>query len=196
MLHLNTFGKTPAAEHLVRQLNSRVDPAANRSVSVAIKTFNANVAAVVESVDQCSMSAKVAANLLRLLRTEAGTITVRPEGLFTNDMVDFYRFVTNLTRNVVVGNIKRAIRQVTTVRKIQNGNSTLAKAQSRGVSVAEPFGPNTAVNIMGYRAGYVSYYGTWIPDFPLTWEIADPVTAELLHQRSLQRIARRGPQGA
>ncbi|CAB4130031.1 hypothetical protein UFOVP116_235 [uncultured Caudovirales phage] len=192
MIDTKTFGKTPAAEQLVRQLNEIQHQPTIRSVSIAIKTFNDNVKSILDAVDLDAMTAKVASNLLRLLRQEAQTINIQAydvHGCTTE-------YITNLTKNVVIGNIKRAIRSITVIRKIQNSNTTLAKVKSKASNnVISATDYVVSYQILGYRAGYsVGQRKTqheWVPDYPRSSEVAEVVTSEMLHARSQARRARK-----
>ena len=186
-IDINTFGKTPAAEQLARQVKNQQNTA--RSVSVAIKTFNDNVNAILDSVDRNAMSAKVASNLLRLLRQEAKNINIQ----VYDDTGSTTEYITNLTRNVVIGNIKRAIRAITVIRKIQNSNTSLEKVKSKAsTSVAMASKHVEAYQILGYRAGWhIVSQKEWVPDFPRSSEVTEIVTPELLHARSLSRQKRK-----
>ena len=66
MLSPYTFGKTPAAEHLVRKLNEiqgeRIRASYIRSVGIALKSCNNNLKEIRQAVHTCSLSTKVAAN--------------------------------------------------------------------------------------------------------------------------------------
>ena len=189
MLQLNSFGKSPAAEHLVRQLNALTvgKSEASRSVSKSIRLFNENIKCILEAVDHEAMTAKVAANLLRLLRSEAQTVNIQAwddAGVCTRE------HITNLTRNVVIGNIKQAIRKITVIRQVQNNSSTFAKAKRSG-QVSDCLGRKCSVEVMGHPAGYLTHQGVWVQWTPFTWTIEDEVTAEILHERSDRRQARK-----
>ena len=183
MMHPYTFGNTPAAEHLVRQLNSLDDANTSRSASKIIKNFNVNIGAIVNSVDNGDMSPKVAANLMRLLRSEA-------QGVKVTSVLRDSDIITHLTRNVVIGAIKHASRIFTVQRKIENSNQTLAKLKSRAAVCTFDNGSIQTYSLDGYRAGYL-VEKEWIPECPVSSMIEDPVTADLLHFRSERRIARR-----
>ena len=184
MLQLNSFGKSPAAEHLVRRLNALTagKSEASRSASKSIRLFNENIKCILEAVDHEAMTAKVAANLLRLLRSEAQTICVQAP--------DEREHITNLTRNVVIGNIKQAIRKITVIRQVQNNSSTFAKAKRSG-RVSDCLGRKCSVEVMGHPAGYLTHQDVWVQWTPFTWTIQDEVTAEILHERSDRRQARK-----
>ena len=189
MLQLNSFGKSPAAEHLVRQLNALTvgKSEASRSVSKSIRLFNENIKCILEAVDHEAMTAKVAANLLRLLRSEAQTVNIQAwddAGVCTRE------HITNLTRNVVIGNIKQAIRKITVIRQVQNNSSTFAKAKRSG-RVSDCLGRKCSVEVMGHPAGYLTHQDVWVQWTPFTWTIEDEVTAEILHERSDRRQARK-----
>jgi hypothetical protein len=183
MMNLNTFGKTPAAEHLVRKLNEITDPglqrAVTRSVAIAIKGANLNINEIRHSVHTYSMSPKVAANLLRLLREEA--LTFSGGGTHIND----------LTTNVIIGNIKRAIREVTVLRKIENVTSSADKVRNKckEAYISYEHGGNVVgYSYDGYEVGTI-LNGVFEPfGFPV---VDDPVTSELLHKRSASRRKRK-----
>jgi hypothetical protein len=189
MIDAKTFGKTPAAEQLVRKLNELQHKPTTRSISIAIKSFNDNVNAILDAVDLDAMSAKVASNLLRLLRLEAQTIDVR---VYSETGCNSEYF-THLVRNVIIGNIKRAIRSITVIRKIQNSNVTLEKVKSKATSSVNSANEyQVSYQILGYRAGYcVGSKNMWIPDYPRSSEVAEVVTSEILHKRSQARRARK-----
>lgn len=179
MIDEKTFGSTPAAAHLVRQLNNitdaRVQRSTIRSVGIAIKGFNNNLSAIRDSRSMTAMSAKVAANLLRLLRNEASTLPVVE-----------CEFITNLTRNVIIGNIKRVIREVTLLRKIEAITVSIDKVRAKA-AVEAIASHITLYSISGYKVGYIQN-NKWYPLY--IGAIADPVTPELLHRRSAARQER------
>ncbi len=182
MLSLNTFGKTPAAEHLVRKLNEVQDEKTQasyiRSVGIAIKNCNTNLKSIRDATHMYFISAKVAANLLRLLRAEANTINV------CNDA-----HISDLARNVIIGNIKRAIRELTVIRKIENATSSLQKMKTK-CQVEDVNDNYTTYSYMGYEVGVVHYEKEFRPfAYPI---VHDHVTHELLHKRSQARRARKG----
>ena len=132
------------------------------------------------------MTAHVAANLLRLLRDEATKIE------FDDTVVDG-KFIAQLLRNVIIGNIKRAIRAVSTLRKIEVGNVNLKKIARKGATYRN--GTDSEVisyEILGYAAGMVTKDGQYSRQFPDYASITDPTTPELLAERSDRRCLRQG----
>jgi hypothetical protein len=178
MLSLNTFGKTPAAEHLVRKLNEIADEKVRasyiRSIGIAIKNCNNNLRGIREAAHSYYMPVKVAANLLRLLREEANNINVCGD-----------KHISDLTRNVVIGNIKRVIREVTVLRKIESVTTSVHKIKTKCL-VEDVTDDYTTYSYMGYEIGHMSY-GEFEPfAYPI---VHDHVTHELLHKRSQRRRA-------
>jgi hypothetical protein len=205
MLDLNTFGKTPAANYLARRLIELDSKKLSRACTVRVNAFNTNVAGVVTAVTTESMETKVAANLLRLLREEATGINLQVEGVHPDELM----FVDNLLRNVIIGNIKSAMRKTSVMRKIENGSkdiNTITKKGSRVVSGLHIV--DVDYYIMGHHAGYLrldSNADTKPGEFPSgvfhqvkpsIVGIEDPTTPELLHKRSLKRCKRQGKEWA
>jgi len=177
----HTFGATPAAQYLVRIISER-NPFVMKNCSNRIRTFNTNVNEIERSVADGAMTAHVAANLLRLLRNDAAAIAL------PDDVVDG-KFISQLLRNIIIGHIKRAIRRVTTVRKIENGNVNLHKVKRKA---AKSVGDGTIVySILGYIAG-IEAHGGYIRTNPTYGLITDETTPELLMERSNRRCLRQG----
>jgi hypothetical protein len=177
-----TFGRTPAAQYLVRRLNELDSKPLQRAVGVRVSQFNTNVRDIENSYKVGYMSAKTAANLLRMLRVEATQLTLSN----TDDKI-----VGQLMQNTIIGNIKHTARKITVIRKIENGNSSLAKLKTKGSKGREIYGC-TEYTILGYPAGYAfgeSEYDREIPDIA---DIEDDVTPELLMERSDRRCLRQG----
>jgi hypothetical protein len=178
-----TFGSTPAAQYLVRTINER-NPFIMKNCSNRIRTFNTNVNQIENAVAEGAMTAHVAANLLRLLRNDA-TLIALPDEVVEG------KFIAQLLRNVIIGHIKRAIRRVTTIRKIENGNVTLSQVQRKAT---KSIGDGTAVySILGYIAG-IEAHGGYIRENPPYSIIEDGTTPELLMERSNRRCLRQGKQ--
>ncbi len=180
MLSLNTFGKTPAAEHLVRKLNEIQDlytrKKMTKSISVAIKYTNNNLRDIKSSVERYLMTVKVAANLLRLLREEANTIVVVENS-----------HINNLTRNIIVGNIKRVIREMSTLRKIENATSCLEKANIKCKQVhIDEKRTEYFYNDHNVACLFWDNFETYCHP-----KIKDDITPELLHSRSEARMKRK-----
>jgi hypothetical protein len=181
MLDLNTFGASPAAHHLVRYLNDLDSPdkqAKIRSVGIAVKSVNKNLDGIREAFNSDMLTSEVAANLLRLLRLDAGKINVQ------NDPV-----LTALTKNVVIGNIKRRIRQVTILQKMNKISDYISNIDSMKDVDKQINGEFVYYYYMGHLIGY--FYGA---EFVFQWEwVEDPITPESLHQKSELRRAKKVP---
>lgn len=178
---LFTFGSTPASQYLTRIINER-NPGAMKSCSNRIRTFNTNVNEIEDAVAAGYMSAHVAANLLRLLRTDAASIELNA------DVVEG-RFISQLLRNVIIGHIKRAIRRVTTMRKIESGNVNLPKIRTKGSRIVRGAG-ESIYSILGYVAGVEYTDGGYLRQFPDYEALEDGTTPELLMERSNRRCLR------
>jgi hypothetical protein len=175
MLNDNTFGKTPAAMYLVRVLNETNSNALIRTCSKQIHKFNRNVHEIVAAVDAGVMSANTAGNLLRILRLEA-----------TNLSVSENKLTSQLLSNTIIGEIKRAIRKVTVVRKIEH---VLESPYSRANMLLDPNNGDLVFAAMGYVVARENEAGL-IESIPSSGFIEDKVTAELLHERSWRRCSR------
>lgn len=178
---LNTFSNTPAGQYLTRIINER-NPGAMKSCSNRIRTFNTNVNEIESAVANGFMSAHVAANLLRLLRTDA-------TGIELNADVVEGKFISQLLRNVIIGHIKRAIRRVTTMRKIESGNVNLPKVRIKG-SCTMSDTSQSVYSILGHVAGVEYADGDYYRQFPEYAELQDNTTPELLMERSNRRCLR------
>lgn len=178
---LNTFSNTPAGQYLTRIINER-NPGAMKSCSNRIRTFNTNVNEIESAVANGFMSAHVAANLLRLLRTDAASIELNA------DVVEG-KFISQLLRNVIIGHIKRAIRRVTTMRKIESGNVNLPKVRVKGSRTMSD-ASQSVYSILGHVAGVEFADGDYYRQFPEYTELQDNTTPELLMERSNRRCLR------
>lgn len=178
---LNTFSNTPAGQYLTRIINER-NPGAMKSCSNRIRTFNTNVNEIESAVANGFMSAHVAANLLRLLRTDAASIELNA------DVVEG-KFISQLLRNVIIGHIKRAIRRVTTMRKIESGNVNLPKVRIKGSRTMSDTS-QSVYSILGHVAGVEYADGDYYRQFPEYAELQDTTTPELLMERSNRRCLR------
>jgi hypothetical protein len=179
-----TFGKTPAGLYLVRFLNEN-NPRAGKACSVRAQTFNMNVNQIEQAV-RTGMTPRVAANLLRLLRDEATTID------FDDTIIKDGKFIAQLLRNVIIGNIKRALRVVSTLRKIENGNTNPAQLSRKAAVHTIPGINATYYTILGYPAGVIHDDGDFYRQIPDYDQIFDETTPELLMERSDRRCLRQG----
>ena len=195
-MNINTFGKSPAAHYLTRLLIDLGDKQLTRACTVRLNYFNENVKSIKQSVDDNSMTAKVAANLFRMLREEATKIELEPQDS------PVFKFVSQLLRNTIIGNIKVSIRGCTVIRKIENGNVSESKLKRVGKKL-ESDSDDALCNkgakkysILSYTAGYVFEQDKepWrlMRTTPSLNEIKDLVTPEILHSRSLKRCKRMG----
>lgn len=192
----NTFGDTPAALYLVRALNKLNNPSVGRSVGKRITSSSKCVNELVQSYSEGTMSAKSVANCLRLMRLEVSS------GISEYAFPCSQRLIDQLTRNVQIGLIKRAMRLCTIARKAERvmENPTqrgkiinFTRGSVLGDSVQYSFTDSTTKE--QYTAGSLFMY----PGYPMVTitnrfdlnEIKD-VTPELLMERSNRRCKRLG----
>lgn len=102
-LPLTTYGSTPAAQYLVRTLNSINNQRLTRSVGAAISTSNKAVNELLRAYETGSISSKTMSTCLRLLREDITNCT-------TNEFNDEFALVTKLRKNVQIGVIKQCLR--------------------------------------------------------------------------------------
>jgi hypothetical protein len=180
-----TFGKTPAALYLVRALESQ-EPTIKRNVvrscSVRIRNFNNNVRDIMSAVDGGFMSAHTAANLFRILRDDATKLKLDQE-------FEDKELVLNLLRNVVIGNIKSAMRKTSVLRKIEVKSASLEKLKKSSKQQVDGLG-YTEFLVEGLPAGFIAPNGEFIRDLVYSTQVNDPVTPEILTERSWKRCVR------
>jgi len=177
-----TFGATPAAQYLVRTLNEHGSQSIKKSCANRSRSFNTNVNQIENAVASGVMSAHAAANFLRLLREDATKITFADVG---QD-----KFIAQLLRNVIIGNIKRAIRKVTTMRKVENSNVNFDKMRHKGSAKSTSAG--TIYTVLGLDAGIKYNDGDYYRVYPDYDCLVDTTTPELLMERSNRRCLRQG----
>jgi hypothetical protein len=181
-----TFGATPAARYLVRELNSRGQESLNRSIGKRITTTAAMVQDLLKSYYEGTLSAKTVANTLRLMREEI----VREN----NDTISDDTLLDHLRSNVQIGYIKQGIRLCTVARKAERVMQSPLKRASNtrkvGNSVQFKFkDSNTNSEYVAGAMFNVNGEYHFAPKIFSTDEIAD-VTPEILEARSQKRCKR------
>lgn len=189
-LDSRTFSATPAGLYLARILTTQSEAVRKqlvRSCSVRLKQVNVNVQQIEQSVQAEQMTAHVACNLLRLLRTEATGMQL-PDAP-TDDL----KIINQLMCNVAIGRIKQSIRKVSTLRKIEIASVNENKLARHSTMRHSTDGLLTQYSMMGHNVG-VSYMqeGEFFPLRPELNAIDDPTTPELLMERSNKRCLRLG----
>lgn len=194
-LSATTFGDTPAAIYLVRTLNEYNSPALTRSVGKRITASSKCVNELVDAYSLNAMTAKSVANCLRLMRSEVSM----PCPLLAPSAD---RLVDQLTRNVQIGLIKRAMRLCTVARKAERvmenpearaSKKTFSLSTAGVAQVLYEFKDATSGN--QYVAGRSVMFGTSKPAIiPKTFAFDDikDVSSELLMERSNRRCKRLG----
>lgn len=185
MINENTFGKTPAAKYLARELSRVGNEVLSKSVGRRITSTNTAVKDLVNAYEEECISTKTLANTLRLMREE-----ISYEFPFT--------LVDQLRQNVQIGLIKRGLRLCSVARKaervMQNPEYRSAEknvvCDGESVTIFYKFKDSTSGKM--YDAGavfegddrrYVSHYQQ---------SDVDDITPELLNERSDRRCLRQG----
>jgi len=101
-ISLNTYGNSPGAEYLCRELNKLADSVILRNVGKQITSTYKQVADLKNSYQNGFVSSKTFANCLRLMRLDVSISTFT---LPCNVLID------QLRRNVQIAAIKKALRQ-------------------------------------------------------------------------------------
>ena len=194
-LSKNTYGDSPAALYLVRVLNEYNNSAVTRSVGKRITASSKCVNELVEAYQLNAMSAKSVANCLRLMRAEVSMPC--PVSAPSPD-----RLIDQLTRNVQIGLIKKAMRLCTIARKAErvmenpDKRSANQKFSLSTAGVAQTlFEFKDSESGKTYTAGRALMFGTSKPCLlPKTFKFEDvqDVTAEILMERSDRRCKRLG----
>jgi hypothetical protein len=208
-----TYGKTPAAIYLVRVLNSIDNEKLARKAGKAISATNKLVSELVDAYDCDAISTTTLATSLRLIRKsimDSENTTQVP--LFgTTDCLtvcihDAYCVVNDLTRNIQIGVVKRAMRLASIAKKgervaanahrrtkqVRDSNITRMpqNIQAREHTFSDDFG-NVYVGGMSIKHTTDTEYGAAQPVKIYSDNIRDN-TVEKLIERSTKRLARRG----
>lgn len=183
---VETFGSTPAAMYLARELNKLQDPTLLRNCGKRITATFKQVRELNQAYTVGEISPKTLANTLRLMRLE---VTNEPD-------VDF---VNRLRKNVQIGCIKQGIRLATVGRKAERVmvnpqmRSSMKRVNGELCATAYYFTDSTSKKQIS--AGYLFY-----PDHDHTVvetvvnrysaDEVETVTPKLLHERSERRCIR------
>jgi hypothetical protein len=181
----NTFGNTPAAKYLTRELSRVENSLLSKSIGRRITSTNTAVRDLISAYESGSLSAKTFANCLRLMREE-----VSSEVSIT--------LIDQLRKNVQIGLIKRGIRLCSVARKservLENVDNKSTKVPF--VSTVSSGTTYTFTDSMSGRtfvAGikYDGWDDTVYPSRVWLSEV-DDINPEILMERSNRRCARQG----
>lgn len=183
---VETFGSTPAAMYLVRELNKLQDPTALRNCGKRITATFKQVRELNRAYTVGEISPKTLANTLRLMRLE---ITNEPDSDFVN----------RLRKNVQIGCIKQGIRLATVARKAERVmtnpqmRSSMKRVNTELDATAYYFTDSTSKKLIS--AGYLFHHNddhiaveTIVNRYNVN-EV-EMITPELLHERSVRRCIR------
>jgi hypothetical protein len=193
-LNQYTFGKTPAAEYLVRELNRINDPALTRSISTQLKNTRTLVTNLVDSYEDGILNPKTLANTLRLMRLEIINKLYWEEINCPSD----HRLAHKLSSNVQIGAIKAAIRLSSVACKSarivkkswrQNIHPFNTLVSSEDIKI---FDKQLGINIV-IGVKYIDENGyNIVCNKTIYASEVETITPELLHQRSDARCLRLG----
>jgi hypothetical protein len=184
-----TFGNTPAAKYLVRELNCRGQDSINRAVGKRITATASLVRDLVNAYSEGTLPAKTVANTLRLMREE---IVRENAHSYSDD-----KLLDHLRSNVQIGYIKQGIRLCTVARKAERVMQSPLKRASGTKKVGNHVHFSFKESSTGaqYTAGAMYEDGAGNYRFATRHfkldEVAD-VTPEILEARSIKRCTRLG----
>lgn len=188
MIDQNTFGKTPAAKYLARELSRPGNDVLIKSVTRRIVSTNTAVNDLVNAYENEQLTAKTLANCLRLMREEVSK-------------ENSVNIIDQLRQNVQIGLIKRGIRQSTIARKAER---VMVSPETRSIFSSPQFctGENEPYAVYyvfkDKPSGHVYYAGLkTIPDgvsytYRVYADLVNDVTPEILMERSNKRCLRQG----
>jgi hypothetical protein len=189
-MRTDTFGNTPAALYLVRELTRLNNKSLTRTIGKRITTTTKAVNELVNAYSENRISPKTLANTMRLMREE-----VVNEVVLTDDPDE--QFAHRLRKNVQVGSIKQAIRVSTIARKDER---VMVDPINRARSVKLPDG-DTEYVFRDSESGILHVAGWSFIDsngekymgvtYPTISEV-DGNTAVKLMERSDKRCLRQG----
>lgn len=188
MIDQNTFGKTPAAKYLARELSRPGNDILVKSVTRRIVSTNTAVNDLVSAYESDELSAKTLANCLRLMREEVAK-------------ENSVNIIDQLRQNVQIGLIKRGIRQSTIARKAErvmvspDTRSCFSEPQfisgsENPYAVHYEFKDSTSGHV--YAAGAKTLPEGKSYTYSLYSDDVIDVTPEILMERSNRRCARQG----
>lgn len=178
MIDIDTFGKTPSARYLVRTLQELNDESFIRFCSKFTTHFNTTVNQICVSVDHGTMTPKSAVNLLIMMRKEASYPNID------------HRLIQQLLSCVVIGHIKRAIRKISQLRKLE---IACASPNNKLHRIFDKETGEVILEAMGFVVAKINRdTGETRTFIPVLDDIAEHITPELLHQRSDARCLRQG----
>jgi hypothetical protein len=196
-LDVTTYGNTPAAMYLSTLLMELGDKNYARSVGKAIATTTKSVAELVRAYETGIISPKTLANCLRLMRVEVSeseyTFSENTNALmFSHTVSDMVNLISQLTRNVQIGHIKKAMRLSSIASKAErvceqykSHKSTPSFLHEKVYSVVDH------ITGIAYDAGYdYTDNGKPLVNRIQMSEFVD-ITTEELQERSLARQARK-----
>lgn len=134
-----TFGRTPAAMYLARELKALGSDSMTRNVGKQITATSRAVNDLLFAYSEGALSPKTVANCLRLMRQEVSyEVTYFPSSLEVEasqiDKAEAQfskeRLISQLRRNVQIGMIKRGLRLCTVARKAEHVMASPEKRSS------------------------------------------------------------------
>lgn len=184
MIDEKTFGTTPAAKYLIRELSRPGNETRTKSVTRKLVSTNTSINDLLSAYHAGALKSKTFANCLRLMR----------EDISRNIQVDI---IDQLCQNVQIGFIKRCIRLTTVNRKAERvmiSPQNRASKMRSNVYGDEYFFVDSTSN-KEYHAGtfYHPIYESSKPEVVVArYSQIEDVTPDVLMERSNRRCARLG----
>lgn len=184
----NTFGSTPAAIYLAETLTKIGNERLSRSVSRTVNGSQTAVKQIVKAFEAGTLVADTVGNILRLMRLEVVNEPMEKE---FSDL----RLVQQLSKNVRIGSIKKAIRMAQRAsianrvmgRPVDDHERDDFMRYGHGITVERCFWDEDKLILAGIirksLGGYVKIPNTGMISY-------DTTTPELLMERSIARRKR------
>lgn len=186
MLHINTFGSTPAAIYLVKTLNSIDDPSLNKNISRSIIKVSTQVSELVSAYTIGKLSSTTVANSLRLMRLDI------PSKINFLDEKSERTLAIKLACNVMISYIKRAGRMCEVAAR---NRRVMANPDERGIFFEGSMLKDAVVGYVNKDTGRMTIAGSVNKDgttsvAPVDLYSCQIVNEHILMQRSKKRLAR------
>lgn len=178
-----TYGKTPAAIFLADRLNQLGDPVLARKVGKNISTMQSLVAELYKSNIAGTLSAHTIGNIAGIYRKQ--TLEVHDKMVASND-----ELVINLMTNVMIGDIKRIQRQVMDARHAEQYRARVLGKPSRYFDARD--GDQQILTAAEHAIVAEMRNGRVRGAKILVEDMHDPITPEILVERSKRKLVKRG----
>jgi hypothetical protein len=180
-LELNTFGKTPACIYLADYLNKLKNPILNRKIGKRFSEVRKLINELVRANEAEVMTLGAVGSFVDLMRERH------------NESMEYFaqfELVHNLVNNIVLGEFKSIIRKLHILQRLRKFQAHLRRDPTYGIKWKGRHGSEFVWTVEGVDIAFQDQYG--IQFVPITIDlIDDPVTAEVLQERSRAKLTRR-----